>query len=104
MAKAALRAAMVLAALFALTLMLVVVTPQGRTAAKTGGFIFQVLPVVPVKPLAWFTSGPTRQEVLFPQALGEGLADVYRPAGDGSHAAVLLFLGVNPAAATTSEW
>ena len=88
---------MVAAALFALTLVLMVVTPQGRTAAKTGGFIFQVLPVVPVKPLTWFTSGPTRHEVLFPQALGEGLADVYRPAGDGQHAAVLLFLGVNPA-------
>ena len=88
---------MAFAVLVALTLVLAVVTPQGRTAAKTGGFIFQVLPVVPVKPLAWFTSGPTRHEVLFPQSLGEGLADVYRPAGDGRHAAVLLFLGVNPA-------
>ena len=86
-----------MAALAALSFVLIVATPQGRTAAKTGGFIFQVLPSVPVKPLAWFTRGPTRHEALFPQASGEGLADVYRPAGDGRHAAVLLFLGVNPA-------
>ncbi len=88
---------MVAGAAAALLLLLAVVTPQGRTAAKTGGFIMQVLPMVPVKPLAWFTDGPSRNEVLFPQAVGEGLADVYRPAGDGPHAAVLLFLGVNPA-------
>ena len=95
--RLAARAAIAFAAGAALMLVLTVATPQGRTAAKTGGFIFQVLPVVPVKPLTWFTSGPTRHEVLFPQSLGEGLADVYRPAGDGRHAAVLLFLGVNPA-------
>ena len=95
--RAAARAGIVAAAAAALLLVLTVATPQGRTAAKTGGFIFQVLPSVPVKPLAWFTRGPTRHEVLFAQAYGEGLADVYRPAGDGRHAAVLLFLGVNPA-------
>ena len=88
---------MVAGAAAALLLALMIVTPQGRTAAKTGGFIMQVLPVAPVKPLTWFTGGPTRHEALFPQAVGEGVADVYRPAGDGPHAAVLLFLGVNPA-------
>ena len=72
-------------------------TPQGRTAAKTGGFVFQVLPDIPVKPLEWFTARPIKVEVFFPQSQGEGVADLYRPRGTGRRAAVLLFLGVNPA-------
>ena len=91
------RAAIALAVLVAILAVLAVVTPQGRTAAKTGGFIFQVLPGIPVKPLEWFTARPIKETVVFPQAQGEGEADVYRPGGAGRHAAVLLFLGVNPA-------
>ncbi|MBI4282608.1 MAG: hypothetical protein HY672_03875 [Chloroflexi bacterium] len=74
-----------------------VATPQGRTVAKTGGFVFQVLPNVPVKPLEWFTASPVKEEVFFPQGQGQGVADLYRPSGTGRRAAVLLFLGVNPA-------
>ena len=56
----------------------------------------QELPDVPVKPLHWFTSSPIKSEVFFPLADGIGSADLYRTAGTDK-AAVLLFLGVNPA-------
>ena len=91
------RTALVLAVLGVLLTILVVATPQGRTAAKTGGFVFQVLPAISVKPLEWFTGSPIREEVFFPQAQGEGVADLYRHRGTNRRAAVLLFLGVNPA-------
>ena len=91
------RAVLVLAVLGVLLTILAVATPQGRTAAKTGGFVFQVLPDIPVKPLEWFTADPIEEEVFYPQGQGEGVADLYRPRGTGKRAAVLLFLGVNPA-------
>ena len=91
------RTALVLAVLSVLLTVLAVTNPQGRTAAKAGGFILQVIPVIPVKPLEWFTGRPIKEEVFFPQAQGQGVADLYRPGGIGKRAAVLLFLGVNPA-------
>ena len=91
------RSALVLAVLGVLLTIFAVATPQGRTAAKTGGFVFQVLPAIPVKPLEWFTASPIKEEVFFPQAQGKGVADLYRPRGRDTRAAVLLFLGVNPA-------
>jgi dienelactone hydrolase len=91
------RTALALAVLGVLLTIFAVATPQGRTAAKTGGFVFQVLPAFPVKPLEWFTESPIKEEVFFPQAQGEGVADLYRPRGTDRRAAVLLFLGVNPA-------
>ena len=73
------------------------VTAQGRTAVKTALFIPQVLPTIPVKPQEWFTGAPRLEEVSYPTVNGFGVADLYTPAGDGTHGAVLLFLGVNPA-------
>ena len=73
------------------------VTAQGRTAVKTALFIPQVLPTIPVKPQEWFTGAPRLEEVSYPTSNGFGVADLYTPAGDGTHGAVLLFLGVNPA-------
>ncbi len=64
---------------------------------RTALFIPQVLPTIPVKPQEWFTGNPTVEEVSYPTADGSGIADLYTPAGDGTHGAVLLFLGVNPA-------
>ena len=72
-------------------------TPQGRSALKTLGFVFQVIPSIPVKPLALFSSQPIQEEVRFTQSTGSGVADIYRPDNDKQNAAVLLFLGVNPA-------
>jgi hypothetical protein len=76
---------------------LVVVTPQGRTGFKTALFVTQVLPTGPFKPLEWFTSSPKRERVHFPVTHGQGTADIYRPSGAEDHPAVLLFLGVAPA-------
>ena len=91
------RAALGLLALTALAVLLAAVTPQGRTGVRTALFLPQVLPTFPVKPQEWFTGKPTREEVVYPLAVGSGVADLYRPASDGRHPAVLLFLGVNPA-------
>ncbi len=77
--------------------LLIAVFPQGRTAIKTALFLPQVLPTIPVKPQEWFTGDPVVEEVRFPTQEGSGVADLYMPAGDGTHGAVLLFLGVNPA-------
>ncbi len=73
------------------------VTAQGRTAVKTALFIPQVLPTIPVKPQEWFTGTSRLEEVSYPTENGFGVADLYTPSGDGTHGAVLLFLGVNPA-------
>ncbi|MBH43078.1 MAG: hypothetical protein CL787_06165 [Chloroflexi bacterium] len=80
-----------------LVLAIAIATPQGRSALKTVGFVFQVIPSIPVKPLALFSSEPIREEVNFPQTSTDGTADIYRPDNDKQNAAVLLFLGVNPA-------
>ena len=80
-----------------LVLAIAIATPQGRSALKTVGFVFQVIPSIPVKPLGVFSSQPVREEVTFKQSTGSGVADIYRPDNDKENAAVLLFLGVNPA-------
>ena len=92
-----LKIAVCIISMMALVLVLFsVVTPQGRATVKTIGFILHVLPDVPLKPLHWFTSSPIKAEVFFPLSDEIGTADVYRTAGTDK-AAVLLFLGVNPA-------
>ena len=86
-----------LIAVLALVALLAAVTPQGRTAVRTALFLPQILPGFPIKPQDWFGGDPSRREVAFPLASGEGVADLYTPAAEGKHSAVLLFLGVNPA-------
>ena len=91
------RISLTLLAVLAVVALLLTVTAQGRTALKTALFLPQVLPTLPVKPQEWFTDDPLVEEVTFPTADGAGVADLYIPAGAGTHGAVLLFLGVNPA-------
>lgn len=91
------RISLALLAVLLVIALFLTVTAQGRTAVKTALFIPQVLPTIPVKPQEWFTGSPTVEEVSYPTADGAGIADLYTPAGDGTHGAVLLFLGVNPA-------
>ena len=71
-------------------------TPQGRAGFHTVLFVMQVLEV-PVQPQSWFTKEPVRREVTYPQAVGTGVADIYRIPDDKERAAVLLFLGANAA-------
>lgn len=87
----------VLAGVLAVALILTAALPQGRTAVRTLLFLPQVVPSVPVKPLEWLTGKPSHIEVEFPTSNGVGWADLYMPAGDDMHGAVMLFLGVNPA-------
>ena len=70
--------------------------PQGRAAVKSAFFVTQVL-TLPIKPMEWITPDPVREAITFPLADGEGEADVYRIPDGKKRAAVLVFLGVNPA-------
>lgn len=77
----------------------VTATPWGRTGFHTVLFVSQILELG-VKPQGWFTGQPVRQEVTYPQANGDGVADIYRIAdepGAPGRAAVLIFLGANAA-------
>ena len=56
-------------------------------------FLAEVLPAVPLHPLAWLTRQPVRQPVTFPGPGGGGVGDLYRPAGGGRRPGVVLFLG-----------
>ena len=71
-------------------------TPQGATTVKSVLFVTQVMPLV-VKPMEWVTSDPIREVVHFPITNGQGEADVYRIPDGKKRAAILVFLGVNPA-------
>ena len=91
------RRTLIVVALVVSTLSLLVAsTPQGRAAVRTVLFIPQVLPAIPVKPQQWVTRAPVHEEIEFPIAGGVGTADLYLPAGSGTHSAVLFFMGVVP--------
>ena len=87
------QALVVLGALLTLFLAL---TPQGRTGFHTALFVSQVLDL-PFKPQTWFTDEPLRHEAHYQSSDGTTVADVYRPADEKPHAAVVLFLGANAA-------
>ena len=90
------RTLIVVALIVSALALLVSSTPQGRAAVRTVLFIPQVLPAIPVKPQQWLTRAPVHQEIEFPLAEGVGKADLYLPAGSGTHSAVLFFMGVVP--------
>ena len=73
------------------------VTPQGRASAKTAGLVLQVVPGFPIKPLGWFTDQPVRTAVEYPAGARSAEADIYRIPDRKPRAALVLFLGVNPA-------
>lgn len=96
MKKLLLRFLISVASLSIVVIVLITVTSQGRAVVRTALFIPQVLPDFPIKPQEWITSNPLHQEVYYPIADGQGVADLYLPAGDGNHSAVLFFQGVVP--------
>ena len=85
-----------LLALAGLLAVFLIVTPQGRAGYHTAFFVLQVLDLG-IRPQSWFSPEPVREEVTYPQASGEGVADVYRVPGKARQAAVLIFLGANAA-------
>lgn len=56
-------------------------------------FLADVLAVIPLRPLAWLTRAPDRQQITFEGAGGAYVGRLYRPAGSGRRAGVVLFLG-----------
>ena len=91
------RAGVALLAALALLSFIGAVTPQGRASAKTAGLVLQVVPGFPVKPLPWFTDEPVRTAVEYPAGARLAEADLYRIPDRKQRAALVLFLGVNPA-------
>ena len=90
------RALVALAVVVFVLFLVVVLTPQGRAAFRAALFIPEVLPDLAVKPQSWFSREPILEEILFDTASGTGVADIYRPGGDGKHGAVVFFQGVVP--------
>jgi len=81
---------------FALTAYFTV--PQIKSALLTVGFISEMIPDIPVKPLSWFSSTPNREKVIYGGKYEPLEADLYLPGEiDQPKGAILLFLGVNPA-------
>ena len=86
----------------ALLTLFIAVTPQGKAGFHTVLFVSQVLDIG-VKPQAWFTDEPVRQEVHYQSSDGTTVADVYRVPDGRERAAVVLFLGANAAGRDDSD-
>lgn len=76
--------------------LLAALTHPGRVAVKTLLLLPDLFPESPVRPLTWFTPAPVREEYRFEYPTGRVEADVYRPADDGRHGAMVLLLGARP--------
>jgi hypothetical protein len=67
-----------------------------RAAIKSAVFFLKVLPMLPSRPIDWFTSKPVREHVTFSTSFGEGSGDLYRPSRPGPYPGVVFCLGVVP--------
>jgi acetyl esterase/lipase len=83
---------LVLGAALALTVA-VVFTHPGRVAVKTVLVLPELLPDVPVRPLLWVTSPPRHEEHGFESAVGHVDFDLYLPAAEGRHGAIIIYTG-----------
>ena len=91
------RIVLAIVAVLGALIMLFTLTHDGRTAAKTGLFMANLIPGSPVRPLSAVTAEPERLHVRF-GPLEEGWeADLYLPAGEGPHPAIIVALGAAPA-------
>ncbi len=77
--------------------MLFTLTHDGRTAAKTGLFMANLIPGSPVRPLSIVTPEPERLHVRFGPSEEGWEADLYLPEGAGPHPAIIVALGAAPA-------
>lgn len=68
-------------------------THPGRVALKTMLVLPELLPDVPVRPLLWVTSPPRHEEHRFDSTAGHVEFDLYLPAAEGRHGAVILYTG-----------
>ena len=86
-----------LLAALAVVALLLALTPQGRTLLKTALLVPQLVPAIPVKPQESLGPEVVRQEVRFDAGDVERVGDLYAIPDGQRRAAVVLFLGVNPA-------
>lgn len=71
-------------------------TRYGR-AAVTSAFVLPDMMVdLPLRPVTWFTADPIREQVTIDYGSGTISADVYRPADEGRHAAIVFSMGAPP--------
>jgi hypothetical protein len=69
------------------------ISSPGRVAIKTGLITAQVIPDFPIKPLKLFTKEPIVAEVKSTKGSTKFVADIYRPADEGTHQAAIFILG-----------
>ena len=82
--------------LLAALVVMFILFPPLATAWHTALFVSQVLPA-PVKPQAWFTAAPQRQQITYDRPDGLGAADIYSIPDGKRRAGLLVFLGANAA-------
>ena len=82
-----------LAVIGVLLTLLMLLTPQARTAFHTALFVMQVLEM-PVQAQSWFTDEPLRHRVHFPTSGGASETEVYRLPDGNPRPAVVLSTGV----------
>jgi hypothetical protein len=67
-----------------------------RAWTRMAIFLLKVFPMLPSKPVDWFTKKPLVEKVTYPTLHGQASGDLYRPSGGGRHRAILVCLGVVP--------
>lgn len=71
-------------------------SPSGRMAILSILLLPHFFPGSVPRPLRQFSSAPSVSTIQVPGAPGSMVADIYWPAGQGPHPAIVLLLGVNP--------
>jgi hypothetical protein len=69
---------------------------HGRPALASALFLPDMMVNLPVRPVTWFTAEPEVERTYIDYGSGRILADIYRPAGGGRHAAVIFSMGAPP--------
>src|SRR5262249_4821589 len=87
------RPARLVPALLVLLALVLAFSHPGQVALKTLLLLPDMFPTSPVRPLTWLTGPPRLEEVAFDYPAGHLDADVYLPAEDGPHGALILLLG-----------
>jgi acetyl esterase/lipase len=82
---------------FGLILLLAIslpLAPPGRLVLKTLLILPELFPEAPARPLLWVSAPPRQEEYPYRSLAGSVESDLYLPAGDGPHGAVIVYTGV----------
>jgi acetyl esterase/lipase len=69
-------------------------SPTARVAGKSMLILTELFPGAPARPLQWVSGPPRHEELAYHSLAGPVESDLYLPAGDGAHGAVILYTGV----------